>query len=309
MAESPAAQGSPITVVTGASTGIGKAVADLSAGHGHVTYAMVRDPEGARDQHQPGEGSDLRFRRLDVCDPDSVAEAFGSILEEHGRIDNFVNNAGIYFGAPLEDTSLEKFEEMLDTNFMGAIRCLKQVVPGMRKRGSGNIVAVTSQSARIIFPTWTAYSASKAALEAALESLAMELSQFGVRVAMVEPGHVRTAMKDKIAPRRVDPAYAPMYERYDTIVASNRSYYIDPEPVAEVVWSALTDPEVPLRIPVGVDSTRHLKHRPLVSDESWAAVFAIDDDDDFYATWAKYVGSEDPRERAGLAERDPVGDR
>ena len=128
---------------------------------------------------------------LDVDDDASVVEVFRKMGDS---IDVLVNNAGIYSINAVEDENLDQFRRVMETNYFGAVRCIKQVLPVMRKRGSGCIINVTSIAGRVAFPASSAYSASKFALEAFSESLAQEVKGFGIKVALVEPGIIDTAM-------------------------------------------------------------------------------------------------------------------
>src|SRR6185369_12362157 len=121
----------------------------------------------------------------------SVAAVFGKMGDS---IDVLVNNAGIYSINAIEDESLEQFRNVMETNYFGAVRCIKQVLPAMRQRGSGCIINVTSIAGRIALGASSAYAASKFALEGFTESLAQEVRGHGIKVALVEPGIIDTAM-------------------------------------------------------------------------------------------------------------------
>lgn len=286
-----------VTVVTGASTGIGQAVAIRQARAGDKVWGLVRNPEACQDTLDlaKAEGLDLNLVRGDVSDGASVEEAFRQILDADEAVDRFINNAGLFFGSTLEATSMDELIDMTQVNYLGALRCIKQVVPGMRKQRRGVIAAVTSQSSQAIFPTWTAYSGSKCGLEGALESLAMELREFGIRVAIVQPGITLTAMRGKIKPRKNDPDYNRMLRRYRTLVAADRVESMAPDDVAQAIQKVLVDGKTPFRTPVGVDAVRNIALRKGVSDENWVGLFGQESDDGFYAEWVRLAGGPDPR--------------
>jgi NAD(P)-dependent dehydrogenase (short-subunit alcohol dehydrogenase family) len=179
-------------LITGTSKGIGYDTTLLLARAGHQVVATMRDPS-ASDLAQVATAAKLPVTvlPLDVDDDASVAEVFVKVGES---IDVLVNNAGIYSINAVEDESFEKFRRVMETNYFGAVRCVKQVLPAMRRRGSGCIVNVTSIAGRIALASSGAYAASKFALEAFSESLAQEVAGYGIKVALIEPGIIDTAM-------------------------------------------------------------------------------------------------------------------
>lgn len=296
-----------LTVVTGASTGIGRAVALRQARAGDRVRALVRSPEACRDliELAAAEGLDLSIVRADVSDDTSVSEAFAAVIAADGPVGRLVNNAGLFFGSTLEQNSLDELRDMFEVNYFGAMRCIKQVLPGMREAGGGVIAAVTSQSSQAIFPTWTAYAGSKCALEGSLESLAMEVRELGIRVAIVQPGITLTAMRGKIKPRTNPLAYDRMLQRYRTLIAADRTESMAPDDVARAIERVLNDPASPFRTRVGTDAVRNIALRQSVSDERWVGLFGQESDDDFYAEWMTLAGVPDPRIAADETLLDP----
>lgn len=287
-----------VTVVTGASTGIGRATAIRQARAGDRVWALVRDPEASADLlHEANtEGLDLQLVQGDVRDDDSVEEAFGRVLSSDGAVNRLVNNAGLFFGSTLEANTMDEIRDIFEVNYFGAIRCTKQVIPGMREAGGGVIVAVSSNSSQAIMPTWTAYAGSKAGLEASLESIGMEVREFGIRVAIVQPGITLTAMRGKIKPRVNPPAYDRLVTRYRTIIAADRTSSMTPDDVAQAIEQVIEDPSSPFRTLVGADAVRNIAIRRGVTDERWLALYGAESDDEFYAEWVALSGSRDPRE-------------
>jgi NAD(P)-dependent dehydrogenase (short-subunit alcohol dehydrogenase family) len=298
---------SAVTVVTGASTGIGRAVAERQARAGDNVWALVRDPAGcadlaslAKDEHL-----DLRIVQADVADDGSVDTAFDTVLGESGHVDRLVNNAGLFYGSTLEANSLDEIRAMFEVNYFGALRCIRRVLPGMREAGGGVIAAVTSQSSQAIFPTWTAYAGSKSALEGSLESIAMEVAGFGIRVAIVQPGITLTAMRGKITPRTNPEAYAHMLDRYRTLIAADRTESMAPDDVALAIQQVLDDPASPFRTRVGTDAVRNIALRESVTDEQWVGLFGVGTDEEFYAQWMRMSGLPDPRVLLDESLADP----
>jgi NAD(P)-dependent dehydrogenase (short-subunit alcohol dehydrogenase family) len=186
-------------LITGTSRGIGYDTTLRLARAGHEVIATMRNP-GACDLEKVAREAKLPVRvfPLDVDDDESVAELFGKLGDS---IDVLVNNAGIFSIDAVEDESLEQFRRVMETNYFGAVRCTKQVLPAMRKRGSGRIINVTSIAGRIAFYSSSAYAASKFALEAFSESLAQEVKRYGIKVALVEPGIIDTPMATTSLPQ------------------------------------------------------------------------------------------------------------
>lgn len=298
---------SVVTVVTGASTGIGRAVAERQARAGDSVWALVRDPGACTELAALAEAErlDLRIVKADVADDRSVDAAFDIVLGESGHVDRFVNNAGLFYGSTLEANSLDEIRAVFEVNYFGAIRCIRRVLPGMRDAGGGVIAAVTSQSSQAIFPTWTAYAGSKSALEGSLESIAMEVAGFGIRVAIVQPGITLTAMRGKITPRTNPEAYAHMLDRYRTLIAADRTESMVPDDVALAIQGVLDDPASPFRTRVGADAVRNIALRESVTDEQWVGLFGLETDDEFYEQWMRMSGLPDPRVLLDESLADP----
>jgi NAD(P)-dependent dehydrogenase (short-subunit alcohol dehydrogenase family) len=173
-----------VVLVTGASSGIGRAMADLLHARGHRVYGTSRRPEA----HQ----APWRLVAMDVTDDASVLSAITTILAEAGRIDALVNNAGLVVAGSIEDTSLDEARRSFETNVLGAMRVARAVLPAMRERGGGVIVNVGSLAGRIGMPFQGVYSATKFALEGLTEALRQEVVGFGVRVSLIAPGDTAT---------------------------------------------------------------------------------------------------------------------
>ncbi|QCI66018.1 SDR family oxidoreductase [Phreatobacter stygius] len=177
-----------VVLVTGASSGIGRAAAAMLHDRGHIVYGTSRDPE----RHPAA----WRMIRLDVADDSSVAAAMATILAEQSRIDAVVNNAGLVLAGAVEDTTLAEARQLFETNLFGALRVTRAALPAMRAQRAGVIVNIGSLAGRVGLPFQGLYSASKFALEGLSESLRLEVAGFGVQVTLVAPGDTATSVVD-----------------------------------------------------------------------------------------------------------------
>ncbi|MFJ9033817.1 SDR family oxidoreductase [Streptomyces sp. NPDC102274] len=235
-------------LITGASKGIGRAIAIELANRGHRVIATARQPETLADLPVD------RRLRLDVTDQDSVDQA----IKDAGEIDVLVSNAGATLRAPLETVPLAEVERLYQLNTLGALRVAQGVLPAMRKRGTGRLVFVSSVQGRLVLPVIGPYGASKWALEAIAETLAIEMGHFGIKVSIVQPGAVSTngAEQAKSFVEEGSP-YAPLYHQLGAL----RGEVITSEEVAVVVADTIEQPEPPLRVPAGAPAERALRAR------------------------------------------------
>lgn len=235
-------------LITGASQGIGRAIALELANRGHRVVATARRPETLADLPV-----DQRLR-LDVTDQDSVDQA----VREAGEIDVLVSNAGATVRAPLESVPLAEVDRLFQLNTLGALRVAQGVLPAMRERGSGRLVFVSSIQGRLALPIIGPYAASKWALEAIAETLAIETGHFGVKVSIVQPGAVATAGVQRAGAFFADDdPYAPLYLQLGAL----RGETVTAEDVAAVVADTIERPDPPLRVPAGAPAERALKAR------------------------------------------------
>ena len=262
--------GRPTALVTGAGRGIGRACALAFREEGWRVVAGVRDIEAAREAYA---GSGVHVTRLDVADPASV-EAGVAATERHagGPPACLVSNAGYAVVGAVEDADLDVVRTMFETNFFGAAAVIQRVLPGMREAGGGSIVIVSSIGARISNPLVGMYHASKYALSAMAEALAVEVRPFGIRVSTVEPGMVDTGFPQATRPTGAAPRgegpYAPLLAGLrDGFAEWRRAYPTGPEVVARAVVGAALDPAPPFRIPVGDDARRLAGMREGTADD------------------------------------------
>ena len=266
-------------LVTGANRGIGLATA-LSLGRaGHQVFATMRNPDGASELRSAVEAESLpiTLSALDVNSDASVREAVGEVLAAHGHVDVLVNNAGIERHGSVEELELEEFRAVMETNYFGAIRCMKAVLPGMRARGAGCIINVTSVAGRISSSPLGPYAASKFALEAISEALAQEVTSLGIRVAIVQPGIIDTDMARDITVEADASAY-PHSRRTAGLFEASLNNPTSPELVGTLIRDIVDSDSVQLRYPVGPDAEPFLAWRASMSDEEWVAWGAADDE-------------------------------
>lgn len=247
----------PTALVTGAGRGIGRACALAFAREGWRVVAGVRDPEAAEEAYA---GTGVLVTHLDVADAGSVAAGVAA-AERHagGALACLVSNAGYAVMGAVEDVDLDEVRAMFETNVFGAAAVMQAVVPGMREAGGGSVVVVTSIGARISNPLLGMYHASKYALSAVAEALAVEGRPFGIRVSVIEPGMVDTefprATRPTGAAARGEGPYAPLLaDLREAFGAWRRDHPTGPDAVAQAVVGAALDPAPPFRIPVGDDA-------------------------------------------------------
>jgi NAD(P)-dependent dehydrogenase (short-subunit alcohol dehydrogenase family) len=251
-------------LITGCSTGFGRATAVELTKRGHEVLATARRPETLDDL-------DVSEKlRLDVDDDASVAEA----VSNAGRVDALVNNAGFGITGPIEHVPLNEFRRMFETNVLGAVRMTQAVLPQMRERGEGTIVNVTSLAGLVTPPTGGAYSATKHALEAVSEALHYEVGHFGIRIALVEPGFFETEFQGKEPRFGLDaPPYDELDRQWAVAFEKLRGGEVPSgaEPVAQVIADAVEGTEQKLRWPVGADAEMVLAARSTMDDETFEA--------------------------------------
>jgi NADP-dependent 3-hydroxy acid dehydrogenase YdfG len=235
-------------LITGASRGIGRAVATEFARRGHRVVATARDPRTLAEL-------DVNQRlALDVTDDASVTAAVAAA----GEIDIVIANSGAIFYAAVEATPLAEVQRLLNLNTIGAIRVAQAVLPRMRERRDGKLMFMSSVLGRVVLPPSAGYAATKWALEALVESLAIEVAPFGIQAALLEPGAVSSGALDNVT------TYTLPDDPYAGILTNGgpRAGMITPEQVAAEVADAAEKPQLPLRIPIG-DAARAL----LAADE------------------------------------------
>ena len=207
-----------VILITGITSGFGRAMAARLNSDGHKVYGTYR-----RDSNQiPG----VTYLKADVQDEESLKNAVNHVIAQEGRIDTVISNAGMGVGGPLEFTSLEDAQRQMDVNFMGMVRLLNLVVPIMRRQNQGHIICVSSIGGLMGLPYQGMYSASKFAIEGYCEALRLELRQFGIKVTVINPGDFFTgftAARSKNQPPEAAAAYPGYADSMASIESDERS--------------------------------------------------------------------------------------
>jgi NAD(P)-dependent dehydrogenase (short-subunit alcohol dehydrogenase family) len=286
-------QRSPVTVVTGANSGIGRAIAIYLAGQGHTVYGTVRSLDRAGKLIAMAEDAhvEVNLVELDVAHEDSVHAGFAHVFDEAGRVDVLVNNAGVGGTGSVEETTIDTYAEVMNVDLYGQLRCLKAVLPSMRRRRHGTIVNITSVVGRVPALAQAPYVASKWALEGVSEQLAQEVAHFGIRVAIIEPGITKSAIFAKnTGSNDVAGDYEPHMRRMFQFYAAGYAHATDPIEVAKVVHRAIHTDTPTLRYSVSWGGPELIAGRSEITDEQWVALGAIEDDDDYYRAYSDTFG-------------------
>jgi NAD(P)-dependent dehydrogenase (short-subunit alcohol dehydrogenase family) len=234
-------------LITGCSSGIGRATAEAFLDGDWTVYATSRDTDDVADLAEAG----CHTAGLDVTDDGAVDRVVDRIDEETGRVDCLVNNAGYGQYGPLEDVPVDALHDQFDVNVYGPHRLVRAVLPLMRDQGEGTIVNISSVAGRVVLPGSGAYSASKFALEAMSDALRNEVDGLGVDVVLVEPGLIDTGFNDRLDDEVEDlprtAAYEWLYETIEefNLTLSSSPVVSEPEDVATVVYDAasMSDPD------------------------------------------------------------------
>jgi len=265
-------------LITGTSKGIGYETALAFARAGYRVHATMRNPSKSPALAEMAAKEELQvtISAMDVDYDDSVSQGVAAI-QSHGPIDVLVNNAGVERAGSIEEQSMDDFRATMETNYFGALRCIKAVLPQMRQSRSGAIINISSVAGSFSQPPMTAYCASKWALEAMSESLACEMKAFGVRVALVKPGIIDTAMAQRI--RTTAHSEYPHAARIASFFATTlQNAPVPPSLVAQKVLEIATNGTWQLRHPVGPDAVPLIERRKAMTDEQWIDLHSADDE-------------------------------
>ncbi len=246
-----------VIIITGASSGFGRATAETLAQHGHTVYATVRDMTGknqpvARELQRAAETGHTRLHviELDVTNTESVERAVQTVVKDTGRVDVLVNNAGIAYAGITEGFTPEQAAAQFDVNVIGILRTMRAALPQFRRQGSGLIINIGSILGRVTFPFFGLYGATKYALEALTEGYRYELSQLGIDVALLQPSAYPTAMYASMQ----GPADAPRVGEYGDVAKI-------PSAMLEHFGRLLSAPDAPKAQEVA-DAIGHLIAQP-----------------------------------------------
>jgi NAD(P)-dependent dehydrogenase (short-subunit alcohol dehydrogenase family) len=272
-------------LITGTSKGIGLATALAFGRAGHQVHATMRNPSQFPELAATAarEKLPISVSTMDVDSDHSVRDTISGIEEQHGPIDVLVNNAGVAYSGAVEEVPLAQFRAVMETNYFGTIRCIQALAPYMRQRQNGCIINLSSVAGRIAPPSFGPYTASKWALEALSEVLAGEMKTFGVRVAIVEPGIIDTAMAREIEGRPDNSVYR-QRARIAALFQASLKNPVPPSVVAQKILEIAEKGTWQLRHLVGPDAVPFLEWRNQMTDEEWVELSASDDE-----TWYRRV--------------------
>lgn len=264
---------SKVILITGCSTGIGRATAERLARAGHTVYATARRVEAIDDLRAAG----CRTLALDVTDEASMTAAVDAVLAEQGRIDGLVNNAGYSQSGAVETVAPDDLRRQFETNVFGLVRMCQLVLPSMREAGSGRIVNISSMGANFTFPGGGVYHATKYAVEAISDALRFEVKGFGVGVTVIQPGLIRTHFAET-AGDEIAAGDGPYATFNATVARTTAEVYekgplarlgSEPDLVAKAIEHALTARRAPLRKRVSPSAHVLVGQRRLMTDGMW----------------------------------------
>ncbi|MBC8241026.1 MAG: SDR family oxidoreductase [Alphaproteobacteria bacterium] len=272
-------------LVTGTSSGIGHAAALHLARQGYKVYATMRNSAkaGALRELAVAEKLALTIETLDVSDNQSMLACVDRITAAEGRIDVLINNAGLSSSSPIETYPEDEHRALFEANYWGPVKLVQAVLPGMRERRHGAIINVSSLLGRIAWANQGAYCASKFAIEAFSEALAQEVLPFGIRVAIIEPGVVASAIFEN-TPVHYDRAspYKPAMRRNGRFYSVGIASATPAERIAEVIAEALAAEQPRLRYAAGYGS-QAIDRRAAMSDDEFVALGDMNDPDYYQA--------------------------
>lgn len=271
-------------LITGTSKGIGFETALAFARAGHKVFATMRNPQNATlfEKIIKDESLNIIISKMDVDSDISVEQCFNTIFQKHGKIDVLINNAGIERHGSIEEMPMSYFQDIMNTNYLGVLRCTKAVLPQMRQHQNGCIINIASVAGHISNSPLGGYAASKHALEAISEALAQEVKPFNIKVAIVEPGIINTQMAADIA---VDGgSIYPHSKRFSGLFLASLKTPTPPTLVADKILEVSENNNWKLRHPVGPDAQPFIDWRASMTDEQWVDWNAANDED-----WYKSV--------------------
>lgn len=282
-----------VALITGANSGIGRGAAVDLAAKGWTVYGSMRGLEKGDKLASMAEAAGVTVHPVvcDVTDTDSVNQVVAQVTAEAGQIDVLVNNAGIGGNGVLEETPLDEYATVMDVNVYGVVRACQAVLPQMRERGNGCIINVSSIAGVIAALAQSPYVTSKWALEGLTEGLAQEVALHGIRVAMIEPGIVKTAImaKNTAAPN-ASGAYDRAYQRMFNFYSKGLATPGHPSEVSDVIYEAATSDTPKLRYTCGWGGAELVAGRAAMTDAEWVELGAIEDDEAYSVRFMELFG-------------------
>ena len=267
-------QTSRAVLITGCSTGIGRAAAEHLARNGHTVYASARRAESIADLESAG----CRTLALDVTDEASMQAAVDHVVGEQGAVGALVNNAGYSQSGAIETVPIDDVRRQFETNVFGLMRMCQLVMPGMRDQGFGRIVNISSMGANFTFPGGGIYHATKYAVEAISDALRFEVKGFGVDVVLIQPGLIRTEFGNTAAAEVRAGDGGPYAEFNASVARSTKEVYEKgpvarlgggPETVAKAIERAITAKSPKIRYRVTPSAHLLIRQRSLMTDGMW----------------------------------------
>lgn len=259
-------------VITGSSSGLGKATAKYFAERGWRVAATMRIPE---KETELTEIENVSVYQLDVSDTTSINNAAQQIFSDFGTVDALVNNAGYGSYGILEATSEEKIRRQFDVNVIGMLLVTKAFLPNMRENGAGVIVNISSVGGKITFPLGTLYHGSKFAVEGMSEALSYELSTIGIKVKIIEPGGIKSNFGTTSFDMNVEGSpdeYRPLVDKFVAGVQASAGGGAEPGVIAQVIYAAVTDGSDQLRYTAGPEAEQTIDTREKLSDAEYIAM-------------------------------------
>ncbi len=260
-------------LITGSSSGIGTATARFFQTKGWNVIATMRTPEKEEELTLL---DNVLVTRLDVLDESSITNAVGEGLEKFGKIDVLLNNAGYGAFGSLEAFEMDAIRHQYDTNVIGLLAVTKAVLPHFRANNSGMIVNVSSIGGKMTFPLGTLYHGTKFAVEGLSEALHFEMEEIGVKVKIIEPGVIKTDFGGRPFNFQNDESmtgYQGTVQKFFEMFESSVGNASEPEVVAEVIWTAVTDGTSTLRYTAGDDAREYMANRKALDDEAFIGGF------------------------------------
>jgi NADP-dependent 3-hydroxy acid dehydrogenase YdfG len=208
-----------VILITGISSGFGKQTARLLAEKGHSVYGTVRKDTETENQ--------VNYLKMNLMDYNSIKQAVASVMDKEGRIDILINNAGMHTGGPIETSPVENIKLQMDTNFIGMVNLIREVLPIMRKQGGGTIINFSSIGGLMGLPFQAFYSASKFAIEGFSEALRMEVKQFNIKIILINPGDFHTSnsanRRNYLAPTGSDDPYNEQFHKTLAVIEKDEA--------------------------------------------------------------------------------------
>jgi NAD(P)-dependent dehydrogenase (short-subunit alcohol dehydrogenase family) len=267
---------SKAVLITGCSTGIGRATAERLARNGYTVYATARRVESMADLSQHG----CQLLALDVCDEASMQAAVAAVERDHGAVGVLINNAGYGSEGPAEEVPMSEVRRQFETNVFGLLRLTQLVLPAMRRQGWGKVVNLSSMGGRMTLPGGGIYHATKYAIEALSDALRFEVRGFGVDVIVIEPGAIKTEFGNTAIARVDALGGSPDYAAFRAVLKQQirnayegpmAAFAVGPEAVAKVIEQAVTARRPRTRYVITLGARVLLGLRRLLSDRAFDA--------------------------------------